>query len=134
MRFCVFCVLLRFFKLFSAYLSLRCVRDLFLQFLRLHEFLYVFLRLFYVLSVFSCVSHVFIVSMFFVALFDFLFRFRHEYPSEAGKVGEAPKEMLDTCSIQVSEAKISRVMGPKGANVKLIHDCLFFSGKDFALC
>lgn len=41
---------------------------------------------------------------------------------EAAKEGEAPKEKLDSCSIQVPEAKIGRVIGPKGANLKLIQE------------
>lgn len=45
-------------------------------------------------------------------------------PAKAGepaaKEGEAPKEKLDTLNIRVPEAKIGRVIGPKGANLKLI--------------
>jgi len=35
---------------------------------------------------------------------------------------EEPKEKLDSCSIKVPEAKIGRVIGPKGANLKLIQE------------
>merc|ERR1719149_244491 len=41
---------------------------------------------------------------------------------EAAKEGEPPKEKLDSCSIKVPEAKIGRVIGPKGANLKLIQE------------
>merc|ERR1719215_1443001 len=43
--------------------------------------------------------------------------------AEPAKEGaEAPKEKLDSVSIRVPEAKIGRVIGPKGANLKLIQD------------
>jgi rRNA processing protein Krr1/Pno1 len=41
-------------------------------------------------------------------------------PGEPAKEGEAPKEKLDTLTVKVPEAKIGRVIGPKGANLKLI--------------
>jgi len=43
-------------------------------------------------------------------------------PGEPAKEGEAPKEKLDTLSINVPEAKIGRVIGPKGANLKIIQE------------
>jgi rRNA processing protein Krr1/Pno1 len=42
--------------------------------------------------------------------------------AEPTKEGEAPKEKLDTMTIKVPEAKMGRVIGPKGANLKLIQE------------
>merc|ERR1719276_713487 len=40
----------------------------------------------------------------------------------AAKEGEAPKEKLDSLTVKVPEAKIGRVIGPKGQNLKLIQE------------